>query len=235
MELHLKEVRVYYDRVEAIKGISLQINAGETVSLLGANGAGKTTVLKTISGLKRISAGEIWFRGERIDRIAPQGIVRLGIIQVPEGRRLFPNMTVFENLLMGAYLRKDNEEIKKGLEKIYGHFPVLKERGKQRAGSLSGGEQQMLAIGRALMAKPKLLLFDEPSIGLSPLLVGEIAKVIRDIGEDGIAMFLVEQNSRLAFKLSQRGYVMETGRIVLQGSTADLENKEHVKKAYLGG
>lgn len=235
MELQLKEVRVRYDKVEAVKGISLQICRKEVVSLLGANGAGKTTVLKTVSGLKRITSGEIWFKDKRIDKIEPQNIVRLGIIQIPEGRRLFLNMSVIENLLMGAYLEEGKAETKKSLEEIYSHFPVLEARKNQRASSLSGGEQQMLAIGRALMAKPKLLLLDEPSMGLSPVMVGEIAKVIRDISEVGISIFLVEQNSRLAFKISQRAYVLETGRIVLQGNVFDLENNEFVKKAYLGG
>jgi branched-chain amino acid transport system ATP-binding protein len=235
VELQLKEVRVRYDKVEAVKGISLQICRKEVVSLLGANGAGKTTVLKTVSGLKRITSGEIWFKDKRIDKIEPQNIVRLGIIQIPEGRRLFLNMSVIENLLMGAYLEEGKAETKKSLEEIYSHFPVLEARKNQRASSLSGGEQQMLAIGRALMAKPKLLLLDEPSMGLSPVMVGEIAKVIRDISEVGISIFLVEQNSRLAFKISQRAYVLETGRIVLQGNVFDLENNEFVKKAYLGG
>lgn len=235
MELELREVSVNYNRVEAVKGVSLQIGAMERVSLLGANGAGKTTVLRAVSGLKSISSGEIWFKHKRIDKLGAQDIVRLGIVQVPEGRRLFLNMTVYENLLMGCYLRAEKSAIKQSLEEIYGHFPVLKGRKNQKAGSLSGGEQQMLAIGRAMMAKPKLLILDEPSMGLSPIMVAEMGKVIEDISGAGMTIFLVEQNSRLAFKLSRRGYVIERGRIVLQGDTVDLENNEYVKRAYLGG
>jgi branched-chain amino acid transport system ATP-binding protein len=235
VELQLKEIRVHYEKVEAVRGVSLGIDRQEIVSLLGANGAGKTTVLKAVSGLKRITSGEIWYKDKRIDKIEPNEIVQLGIVHIPEGRRLFTDMTTFENLLMGAYLRNDKAEVKKTLEEIYRHFAVLSERLKQQAGSLSGGEQQMLAIGRALMAKPKLLILDEPSIGLSPMMVGEIAKVIRDISRDGISIFLVEQNSRLAFKLSQRGYVLETGKIVLEGRADELENNDYVRKAYLGG
>jgi len=235
VELQLKEVWVHYEKVEAVRGVSLGIDTREIVSLLGANGAGKTTVLKAVSGLKRITSGEIWFKGKRIDGIVPDEIVQLGIVHIPEGRRLFTDMTTFENLLMGAYLINDRTEVKKNLEEIYGHFSVLSERRKQRAGSLSGGEQQMLAIGRALMAKPKLLILDEPSIGLSPMMVGEIAKVIKEINSSGISIFLVEQNSRLAFKLSQRGYVLETGKIAVQGRADELENNDYVKKAYLGG
>lgn len=235
MKLELKDVRVHYGKVEALKGVSLQIDEGEAVGLMGANGAGKSTALKAVSGLKRITSGEIWFEGKRIDRVSPQDIVKLGVVQIPEGRRLFPNMTVYENLLLGAYLRKDKGGIKKTLDDIYGHFPVLGERRRQRAGTLSGGEQQMLAIGRALMAKPRLLLLDEPSIGLSPVVVAEIGRVIAEVSRGGIAILLVEQNARLAFRLSQRGYVLETGRVVLHGSTTELANNEYVKKAYLGG
>jgi len=235
MELHIKEIKVHYDKVEALKGISLKINLGETISVMGANGAGKTTLLKTISGLKKITSGEIWFKDKRIDKSPSQEIVRLGIAQVPEGKGLFKNMTVLENLLMGAYLKKKREEVNKGLETIYGHFPILQGRKNQLAGSLSGGEQQMLSISRALMATPEILLLDEPSMGLSPLMVAEIARVIGDISKGGMAVLLIEQNTRLAFRLSQRGYVMETGKIVLEGGTADLEKDEYVKRAYLGG
>lgn len=235
MKLELKDVRVHYGKVEALRGASLQIDEGEAVGLMGANGAGKSTALKAVSGLNRITSGEIWFEGKRIDKVSPQHIVKLGVVQIPEGRRLFSNMTVYENLLLGAYLRKDRDGIKKTLEDIYGHFPVLGQRRRQRAGTLSGGEQQMLAIGRALMAKPKLLLLDEPSIGLSPVVVAEIGRVIAEISRGGIAILLVEQNARLTFRLSQRGYVLETGRVVLHGSTVELANNEYVKKAYLGG
>jgi branched-chain amino acid transport system ATP-binding protein len=235
MELQIKEVKVHYDMVEALKGISLKINLGETISIMGANGAGKTTMVKAISGLKKITSGEIWFKDKRIDKFSSQDIVRLGVVQVPEGKRLFKNMTVLENLLMGAYLKEEREEVIKSLKEIYGHFPVLEMRRSQVAGSLSGGEQQMLSISRALMATPEILLLDEPSIGLSPLMVGEITKVISNISKGGISVLLIEQNTRLAFKLSQRGYVMETGRIVLEGSTVDLQKNDYVKKAYLGG
>lgn len=234
MKLEIKNLRVHYGKVEALKTISLDIGEGETVALMGANGAGKSTTLKAVSGLKKVTSGEITFDGKRLDKMSPQEIVKLGVIQIPEGRRLFYGMTVLDNLLLGAYLRKDRKYIKKDLEDIYRHFPVLGQRRGQRAGTLSGGEQQMLAISRALMAKPRLLLLDEPSIGLSPVVVSEIGRVIADIGLGGMAVFLVEQNARLAFKLSQRGYVLETGKVVLSGSTIELSNNEYVKKAYLG-
>ncbi len=234
MTLELKDVSVFYNKVQALKGVSLVVEHGEAVGLMGANGAGKTTTLKTISGLKKLASGEIWFDGSRIDALPSHEIVKLGIVQIPEGRRLFPTMTVLDNLLMGAYLRKDKAGIKQTLEDIYAHFPILEQRKSQRAGTLSGGEQQMLALGRALMAKPRVLLLDEPSIGLSPVVVAEIRRVISDISQSGIAIMLVEQNARLAFKLSRRGYVLETGEIVMQGTTEELANNDHIKKAYLG-
>jgi len=235
MLLEIKDLAVHYDKVEALKGISLSVEEGTIVTLLGANGAGKTTTLRTISGLKSATRGEIWFAGQRIDPLPPQEIVKAGIAQVPEGRRIFPKMSVLENLLMGAYLSKERKEVKQGLEEIFGHFPILRERLKQLGGSLSGGEQQMLATARALMSKPKLLLLDEPTLGLSPLMAQEVAGIVQSIGQKGFSAILVEQNARVALQLAHKGYVMETGRIVLGGSTSELVIKsEYVKKAYLG-
>ena len=209
---------------------------GEIVTLIGSNGAGKTTTLRAISGLKHPSAGEIHYIGQRIDKLPPYKINALGIAMVPEGRLVFPQMTVLENLLMGAFLRKDKEDIKKDLEDVvFRHFPRLKERTKQTAGTLSGGEQQMLAMGRALMSAPKLLLLDEPSLGLSPIMCGEIAQIIRDIHAEGRTVILVEQNARLALALAQHAYVIETGDIVLSGPAEELQENDNVKKVYLGG
>jgi branched-chain amino acid transport system ATP-binding protein len=235
MLLQAKDLRVYYDQAEAIKGISLEVMEGEIVTLVGANGAGKSTILKAVSGLKRPTSGEIWYRGERIDKLAPDEIVARGIAQVPEGRRVFPYMTVYENLIMGAYLRKNRVEIDNDLEKMYEHFPRLKERQRQPAGTLSGGEQQMLAIARALMSKPKLMLLDEPSLGLAPLMVREIGGIISRINQDGVSIVLVEQNVRLAFGLAHKAYVLETGKIVTHGDARELAQNDNVKKAYLGG
>ena len=235
MLLNVKDVTVHYYKVAAIKDISIEVEEGGIVTLIGSNGAGKTTTLRAISGLKRPTTGEIWFQDQRIDRLAPEKINKLGIAQVPEGRRVFPQMTVMENLQMGAFLRKDRDEINRDLEMVFGHFPILKDRQKQYAGTLSGGEQQMLAMGRALMSNPRLLLLDEPSLGLSPLLVMEIAKIIRDISQAGRTIVLVEQNARLALSLAQKAYVLETGNIVLKGDAKDLCENEQVKKAYLGG
>jgi branched-chain amino acid transport system ATP-binding protein len=235
MLLDVKKIQVHYGKVEAVKGISLRVKKGDIVTLLGSNGAGKSTVLKTISGLKHPTAGEIWFSGQRIDTNKPSRIVRLGIGHVPEGRRIFPDMSVEDNLLMGAYIRNDRQGIKQDLEELFSHFPILRERRGQRAGSLSGGEQQMLAISRALMFKPKLLLMDEPSMGLSPVMVEEIASIIATIHQQGISILLVEQNAALALQLATRGYVIETGRIALRGDRDELLKKDKVKKAYLGG
>lgn len=235
MLLDVKDIRVHYDEVEAVRGISLGTDAEEIVALLGANGAGKTTVLKAISGLKRLTSGEIWFRGKRIDGMPPHAIVGLGIAHVPEGRRVFGLMTVRDNLAVGAFLQKDKREIERGLEEVFHHFPVLKERQKQVAKTLSGGEQQMLAIGRALMAKPRVLLMDEPSLGLAPLVVAEIARIIGDIKKVGVTIVLVEQNATWALRLADRAYVLETGRITSEGVSKELVQNEHVKKAYLGG
>jgi branched-chain amino acid transport system ATP-binding protein len=235
MLFEVKDLKVRYEGAEVIKGISLNLEAGEIVTLIGSNGAGKTTTLRTISGLKAPFAGEIWFEGKRIDSCSPQDIVKMGITQVPQDRGLFPYMSVAENMRLGAYLRRDKEAVLKDMAGVLEHFPRLKERSHQQAGTLSGGEQQMLAIATALMSNPRLLLLDEPSTGLSPILVREIGKIIVDINKRGTSILLVEQNARLALKLANRGYVMETGAIALSGAAQELQYSEHVKKAYLGG
>jgi len=235
MLFEIKDLKVRYEGAEVIKGISLNLESGEIVTLIGSNGAGKTTTLRTISALKSADSGEIRFAGERIDKISPQDIVKMGITQVPQGRGLFPYMSVSENLRLGAFLRKDKDKIKKDLTDVLEHFPRLNERSRQQAGTLSGGEQQMLAIATALMSKPRLLLLDEPSSGLSPIMVQEIGKIVTDVNKGGTTVLLVEQNARLALRLANRGYVMETGSIVLQGDAKELLKSEHVKKAYLGG
>lgn len=233
--LNLKDVRVHYGKVEAIKGISMEVGPREIVALIGPNGAGKTTTLRAISGLKAPTAGEIWFEGKRIDRLPTHKIVGLRISHIPEGRRLFPHMTVQENLKIGAYLRPGGDQVGKDLDEMFRRFPILKERRSQKAGTLSGGEQQMLTIARALMARPKLLLLDEPSLGLAPLVVAAIGEIIKKINTDGVGIVLVEQNARLALKLASRAYVLETGTIALEGASQALSADEHVKKAYLGG
>lgn len=235
MLFEIKNLRVSYGGAEALKGISLEVEEGEIVTLIGSNGAGKTTTLRTISGLERPTSGEIWFEGRRIERISPQDIVKAGIIHVPQGRELFPYMSVLENLKLGAFLQRDRGKIKKDLENLLEYFPRLKERSRQQAGTLSGGEQQMLAIACALMGNSRLLLLDEPSSGLSPIMVKEIGKIVSDINQRGTSILLVEQNARLALGLAHRGYVLETGTIVVQGSAKELLRSEHVKKAYLGG
>ncbi len=234
MLLALKDVWIHYRKVAAVQGISIAVEEGEIVTLIGANGAGKSTTLRTISGLKRASAGEIEFAGERIDRVAPERVTQMGIAHVPEGRHVFPYMSVLENLEMGAYLRTDKAAISKGYEEVFEHFPRLKERRKQQAGTLSGGEQQMLAMGRALMNDPKLILMDEPSLGLSPIMCREIAKIIRDLHQFGRTIVLVEQNARLALGLAQKGYVLETGTIVLEGPAQELRQNDEIKHTYLG-
>jgi branched-chain amino acid transport system ATP-binding protein len=235
LPLNVKDIRVEYDGAEAIKGVSLEVDEGKIVTLIGANGAGKSTILRAISGLKRPRSGEIWFEDKRIDRLSPPAIVKLGISHAPEGRRLFPFMTVLENLKLGAFLRENKEEVAKDLEDVFTHFPILEERKRQQAGTLSGGEQQMLAIGRALMARPKLLLLDEPSLGLAPMLVQEIVEIVSVINKTGMGIVLVEQNAQIALRLAHRAYVIETGRVALHGDAKDLLDNEHVKKAYLGG
>jgi branched-chain amino acid transport system ATP-binding protein len=233
--LQVEELDVYYGVIHALKKVSLKVEEGDIVSLIGANGAGKTTTLKTVSGILRPRAGSIKFKGTDITRFPAHDIVGLGISQVPEGRRVFPSMTVLENLEMGAYRRKDKAEIKKDFEQVFDRFPRLAERSKQLAGTLSGGEQQMLVIGRALMARPSLMLLDEPSMGLAPLLVKEIFAIIKDINQKGTTILVVEQNAFMALSIADRAYVLETGQIVLQGMARELLESEEVKRAYLGG
>ena len=236
MYFAVRGVSVYYDKVRAVSDISLVMDAGDVIAIIGANGAGKTTTLRAVTGLAPIASGEIWFEGHRIDRLPPDRIVGLGISMVPEGRHVFPFMSVGDNLLMGAFARRDRRAIEQDVERVFVRFPRLKERRRQQAGTLSGGEQQMLAIGRALMARPKLLLMDEPSLGLAPNLVREIARAILAINrEEKVAVVLVEQNSRMALKVSTRAYVLETGQVALEGRSADLVNNEQVRRLYLGG
>ena len=234
MQLNLRDVRIHYGKAETIQWVTLSVANGSITGLIGANGAGKSTILKAVSGLLSISAGEIWFQNKRIDGMAGHSIVRLGLVQVPEGRRLFPYMSVMENIRMGAYLRRDKTSIIEDLDKIWQLFPRLNERRDQRAETLSGGEQQMLAIARALMAKPKLILMDEPSLGLAPLMVNNFANVIRNINKEGVTIFLVEQNAWLAFNLCEQVNVLEIGKIVLEGKPKEIKNHEIVLKAFLG-
>jgi branched-chain amino acid transport system ATP-binding protein len=235
MLLEIKDLWVRYDLVEALRGISLNLDQSEIVTILGANGAGKSTTLKTVSGLKEPGSGEIWFREERIDGLPPHEVVRRGIAQVPEGRRIFPEMTVMDNLLMGTHLRKDSTAVKRDLEYVFTHFPILQERKNQHGGSLSGGEQQMLAMARALMSSPKIMLMDEPTLGLSPLMVREVKQITQTINQKGVSIILVEQNAHMALSIAHRGYVLMTGRIVLAGDRQLLLNNDQVKKYYLGG
>ena len=229
-------VELYYDHVYALKGVSIEVNEGETVALIGANGAGKSSILRAITGLRKIRTGEIHYNGKRIDGVSPDAIVKMGIAMVPEGRRVFPYMSVKDNLLMGAFTRSDKAEIARSLEMVLGRFPRLKERYSQAAGTMSGGEQQMLVIGRALMSKPRLLLLDEPSLGVAPKLVQDIARSIVAINRDEkVSVLLVEQNSRMALRISQRAYALTTGSIALSGNSPELLNDERVKKLYLGG
>ena len=233
--LQISDLSIYYGKAVALKGITLEVGDGEVVSLLGANGAGKSTTLRTISGLVSPKSGEIHFMGEKISGLPPHKVVKKGISHCPEGRRIFPDLTVYENLvMMGAYLRSDKKEIAESLENMYALFPRLKERRNQKGGTLSGGEQQMLAIGRALMSKPKLLLLDEPSLGLAPSAVQDLARRIREINELGVTVLLVEQNARMALGISDRAYILEVGKIVLMGRSSDLLKVDQVKKAYLG-
>ncbi|GAW93674.1 ABC transporter ATP-binding protein [Calderihabitans maritimus] len=233
--LRVENIDVKYGAIHALKGVSLEVKAGEIVTLIGANGAGKSTTLRTISGLLRPQNGNIFFMDKDITGMPAQHIVKQGISHVPEGRRVFANLTVMENLELGAYLEKDRKKIKESFERVFTRFPRLYERKNQLAGTLSGGEQQMLAIGRALMSKPKLLLLDEPSMGLAPILVQEIFEIINEINKAGTTILLVEQNAHMALSIAHKGYVLETGRIVLQGSAKELAESEDVKKAYLGG
>lgn len=233
--LNIEKIDVYYGAIHALKGISVEVQEGEIVTLIGANGAGKSTILRTISGLLRPKVGQVNFEGKNIAGIAAQDIVKLGISQVPEGRRVFANMSVLENLELGAYIRNDKKGIQEDLEKIFVRFPRLSERRSQLAGTLSGGEQQMLAMGRALMSRPRLLLLDEPSMGLAPLLVKEIFSIIKEINASGTTVLLVEQNAHMALSIAHRAYVLETGRITLSGDAKELAASEEIRKAYLGG
>ncbi|MDP4108295.1 MAG: ABC transporter ATP-binding protein [Bacillota bacterium] len=233
--LRINDIDVFYGNIHALKGVSLEINEGEIVTLIGANGAGKSTLLKTISGLLKPKKGEVSFEGGSIAGKVAQAIVKKGISHVPEGRRIFAGMTVEENLELGAYLRKDKQGIREDFEKVYQLFPRLLERKKQQAGTLSGGEQQMLAMGRALMAKPRLLLLDEPSMGLAPLLVKTIFEIIREINQTGTTILLVEQNANMALSIADRAYVIETGKIVASGTAEELNQSDQIRNAYLGG
>jgi branched-chain amino acid transport system ATP-binding protein len=235
MLLELEDVHVHYGKAEALRGISLGIEEGQVITLVGANGAGKTTTLRTISGLKKPTSGKIKYQGKRIDGLDLHDIVRLGIAHVPEGRMVFATMTVEENLEMGAYLRKDKRAVAKDMKDVYEHFPVLGRRTTQLAGLLSGGEQQMLAMARALMASPRVILMDEPTMGLSPIFVEEIAGIVRRINEDGKSIILVEQNACMALELADYAYVIELGRIPLQGTGKDLADNPEVQKTFLGG
>lgn len=235
MMLEVKDLNVYYGAIHALKGLNFHLEKGEIVTLIGANGAGKSTSLNTISGLLRARTGQISFMGKDITRMEPQDIVRLGIVQSPEGRKIFATLTVLENLEMGAYLHNDKAQIEKDLEAVLTRFPRLRERRKQLGGTLSGGEQQMLAIGRALMSRPNLLLLDEPSMGLSPILVEQIFEIIRDINSQGTSILLVEQNAQMALSIADRGYVLETGNVVLEGNAQELLQDPTVIEAYLGG
>ena len=234
MLLRINDIHVHYGQVAAVKGISLEVDEGDFVALIGSNGAGKSTTLRTISGLEHPSAGSIVFDGESIERLSADRIVRLGIAHVPEGRRVFKDLTVTENLRLGAFTRDDQPGIEEDLEQVFARFPRLRERKDQMARTMSGGEQQMIAIGRALMSRPRMLLLDEPSLGLAPLIVQEIARILVEINRAGVGVVLVEQNAELALELARHGYVLETGNIALEGEASTLMDNEHVRKAYLG-
>jgi len=232
--LSVNELEAYYGRIRALKGVSLKVPEGGIVALLGANGAGKTTTLRVVSGLMRPARGTVEFDGRRVDRVSAEQLVRLGIAHVPEGRQIFPDLTVRENLRLGAYTRQDGSAIAEELQRVYQHFPILEQRSGQLAGTLSGGEQQMLAIGRALMAKPRLLLMDEPSLGLAPRLVKEIFRIIEEIRASGTTVLLVEQNVHMALTVADYGYVLESGRVALADTSAALRQREEVQRSYLG-
>lgn len=232
--LEVKDLQVYYGVIQALKGISFHVNQGEVIALIGANGAGKTTTLQTLTGILSPKSGSIVFEGKDLTRTPAHKIVEMGMAHVPEGRRVFADMSVYENLLLGAYTRKDKAEIAESLAGVYKRFPRLEERKGQRAGTLSGGEQQMLAMGRALMSKPRIVLMDEPSMGLSPIFVEEIFNIIKEISAEGTTVLLVEQNAKKALSIADRAYVLETGKIVLEGDAKNLLNDESIKKAYLG-
>ncbi|MDE7444335.1 MAG: ABC transporter ATP-binding protein [Lachnospiraceae bacterium] len=232
--LEIKDLEVYYGMIQAIKGVSFEVNEGEVIALIGANGAGKTTILHTITGLLEAKKGSVSFDGKDITKIPAHKIVSMGMAHVPEGRRVFANLSVLQNLKMGAYTRKDKNEIEETLKNVYKRFPRLEERQNQMAGTLSGGEQQMLAMGRALMSHPRIILMDEPSMGLSPIFVNEIFDIIKEVSAGGTTVLLVEQNAKKALSISDRAYVLETGKIVLSGNADDLLNNDSIKKAYLG-
>ena len=232
--LEVKDIEVYYGMIQALKGISFEVNEGEVIALIGANGAGKTTTLHTITGLLSPKKGSVVFEGQDITKVPAHKIVSLGVAHVPEGRRVFAELSVYQNLKMGAYTRKDKDEIAKTLEMVYKRFPRLEERKNQLAGTLSGGEQQMLAMGRALMSHPKIIVMDEPSMGLSPILVNEIFDIIKEVSASGTTVLLVEQNAKKALSIADRAYVLETGKIVLEGDAKELMNDDSIKKAYLG-
>ena len=232
--LEVKDLQVYYGMIQAIKGISFEVNQGEVIALIGANGAGKTTILHTVTGLIAPKAGQIFFEGQDITKIPAHKIVSMGMAHVPEGRRVFAQLSVYDNLKMGAYTRKDKNEIEESLEMVYKRFPRLEERKNQMAGTLSGGEQQMLAMGRALMSKPKIIFMDEPSMGLSPIFVNEIFDIIQEVSAGGTTVLLVEQNAKKALSIADRAYVLETGNITLDGDAKVLMNDDSIKKAYLG-
>ena len=232
--LEVQDIQVYYGMIQALKGVSFSVNEGEVIALIGANGAGKTTTLHTVTGLLRAKSGHIIYDGQDITKVPAHKIVTMGMAHVPEGRRVFANMTVLQNLKMGAFTRSDKNEIESTIEMIYKRFPRLKERQNQTAGTLSGGEQQMLAMGRALMSKPRIILMDEPSMGLSPIFVNEIFDIIREVSESGTTVLLVEQNAKKALSIADRAYVLETGSITMDGKAQDLLNDEAVQKAYLG-
>ena len=232
--LEVKDLEVYYGVIQAIKGISFQVEKGEVIALIGANGAGKTTTLHTVTGLISPKSGQVMFEGKDITKVPAHKIVSMGMAHVPEGRRVFAELSVYENLKMGAYTRRDKNEIEESLKNVYKRFPRLEERKNQMAGTLSGGEQQMLAMGRALMSRPKIILMDEPSMGLSPIMVNEIFDIIRSVSESGTTVLLVEQNAKKALAIADRAYVLETGKIVLEGKATDLLEDDSIKKAYLG-
>jgi branched-chain amino acid transport system ATP-binding protein len=234
MQLRVKDLSVYYGKAIALQRVSLEVLPGEAVTIIGANGAGKSTLLKVISGLWPSTSGAVYFGEKRIERMGPYDIVNLGLVHIPEGRRLFPYLNVLENLKLGASLRKDKEGIKRDLEGVFAHFPILRNRRKQKAGSLSGGEQMMLAIGRGLMAKPRLLLMDEPSLGLAPVMVAELVSVVQTINKTGVSILLVEQNVFLALRVAHRGYVLEVGKVILEGNMQQFRDNDLVKRAYLG-
>lgn len=233
--LKIDNINLYYDGIHALKGVSLEVPEGKIISLIGANGAGKTSTLRTISGLNKPKTGSITYNDQDLLKVSPEKLVNMGIIQVPEGRKIFAPMSVYENLELGAYLRKDKAGIEKDLQNVFKRFPRLEERKKQTSGTLSGGEQQMLAMGRALMAQPKVLLLDEPSMGLAPILVREIFDIIKELNSIGITILLVEQNAKMALSIADYAYVLETGKIVLEGKGKDLADSDEIQKAYLGG